>query len=91
MANIKQSKKRIRQTARRTEVNTARRSRIRTYIRKVRDAVAAGDKELARTTFRDAQSEVMRGVTKGVFHRNTASRTVSRLNTLVKKLVLAAA
>ncbi len=86
MANLKQSKKRALQTIKRTEVNTARRSRIRTFIRKVRDAVSVGEKETATTALRNAQSEIMRGVTKGVLHLNTASRTVARLNKAVKNL-----
>lgn len=86
MANTPQSKKRARQTERRTEVNKARRSRIRTYLRKVEEAIASGDAEAARAALQAAQPELMRGVTKGVMHKNTASRKVSRLSSRVKSL-----
>ena len=79
MANSPGSKKRVRKTIRRTEVNKARRSRIRTFLRKVEEAIASGDKERATEALRVAQPELMRGVTKGVYHKNTASRKVSRL------------
>ncbi len=79
MANSPSSKKRARQTERRTDVNKARRSRIRTYIRKVEEAIASGDATAAAEALRAAQPEIMRGVTKGVAHKNTASRKVSRL------------
>ncbi len=74
MANTPQSKKRARQTERRTAVNKARRSRIRTFLRKVEEAIASGNKDAAVDALRAAQPELMRGVTKGVFHKNTASR-----------------
>ncbi|MEQ9814472.1 MAG: 30S ribosomal protein S20 [Azospirillaceae bacterium] len=86
MANHKQSKKRIRQTASRTAVNTARRSRIRTFTKQVELAIQAGDKEAAAAAFRKAQPEVQRGVTKGVLHRNTASRKISRLAQRIQAL-----
>jgi small subunit ribosomal protein S20 len=86
MANSPQSKKRARQMARRTEVNKARRSRIRTYLRKVEEAIAGGDKAAATAALRAAQPELMRGVTKGVVHKNTAARKVSRLSARVKAL-----
>ena len=86
MANTPQSKKRARQTLRRTAVNKARRSRIRTFIRKVEEAIASGDKDAAAAALRAAQPEIMRGVTKGVLHKNTASRKVSRLAQRVKAL-----
>jgi small subunit ribosomal protein S20 len=86
MANSPSSKKRARQTERRTEVNKARRSRIRTYIRKVEEAIASGDKTAATEALRVAQPEIMRGVTKGVTHKNTASRKVSRLAHRVETL-----
>lgn len=79
MANIQSAKKRIRQIATRTERNVARRSRIRTFIRRVEDAIAAGDKTKATEALRSAQPEIMKGVTKGVLKKNTASRKVSRL------------
>lgn len=86
MANSPSSKKRARQTERRTDVNKARRSRIRTYIRKVEEAIASGDKAAAAEALRVAQPEIMRGVTKGVTHKNTASRKVSRLAHRVEAL-----
>jgi small subunit ribosomal protein S20 len=86
MANNPQSKKRARQTERRYAVNKARRSRIRTYLRRVEEAIAAGDKEAARAAFEKAQPELMRGVSKGVLHKNTAARKVSRLSQRVKAL-----
>lgn len=86
MANTPQSKKRARQNEKRFAVNKARRSRIRTYLRKVEEAIASGDKEAAVTALRAAQPELMRGVTKGVFHKNTAARKISRLAARVKVL-----
>ncbi|MGI9389181.1 MAG: 30S ribosomal protein S20 [Boseongicola sp.] len=86
MANSPQSKKRARQNDRRNAVNKARRSRIRTYLRQVEEAIASGDKDAAAAALRQAQPELMRGVTKGVFHKNTASRKVSRLTSRVKAL-----
>lgn len=86
MANSPSAKKRVRQIARRTEVNTARRSRIRTYIRAVEEAIEAGDADKAREALRAAQPEIMRGAVKGVTHKNTASRKVSRLARRVKAL-----
>lgn len=86
MANTLQSKKRARQNARRLNVNKARRSRIRTFLRKVEEAIASGDKEAAQNALRTAQPELMRGVSKGVFHKNTASRKMSRLASRIKSL-----
>ena len=86
MANSPQAKKRARQTERRTAVNKARRSRIRTYLRKVEEAIASGDQAVASDALKSAQPEVMRGVTKGVLHKNTASRKISRLSARVKAL-----
>lgn len=86
MANTPQSKKRARQNEKRFAVNKARRSRIRTYLRKVEEAIASGDKEAAVIALRAAQPELMRGVTKGVFHKNTAARKISRLAARVKVL-----
>ncbi len=84
MANTPSAKKRVRQIERRTEVNTARRSRIKTYVRKVEEAIASGDSDAAKAAFKAAQPEIMRGATKGVTHRNTASRKISRLAARVK-------
>ena len=86
MANTTQSKKRARQNERRYEVNKARRSRIRTYLRKVEEAIATGDASVAAAALRDAQPELMRGVTKGVLHKNTVARKMSRLSARVKAL-----
>ena len=86
MANSPQSKKRARQNERRTAVNKIRRSRIRTFLRKVEEAIASGDKESAQTALRAAQPELMRGVTKGVYHKNTVSRKISRLSARVKAI-----
>lgn len=86
MANTPQSKKRARQTLRRTDVNKARRSRIRTFLRKVEEAIASGNAEAAREALKNAQPELMRGVTKGVVHKNTAARKISRLSSRVKAL-----
>ena len=86
MANIRSAKKRIRQTVRKTEVNRNRMSRVRTYVKKVESAIAAGDKDAAGAALKLAQPEIMRGVTKGVLHRNTAARKVSRLNAQIKTL-----
>ncbi len=87
MANTPQSKKRARQNETRFGINKARRSRIRTFLRKVEEAIASGDKDAATAALRAAQPELMRGVTKGVFHKNTASRKMSRLSARVKALV----
>ena len=86
MANTAQSKKRARQNERRYDVNKARRSRIRTFLRKVEEAIASGDAQVAAEALRAAQPELMRGVTKGVVHKNTASRKISRLAARVKAL-----
>ena len=86
MANSPQAKKRARQIERRTAVNKARKSRIRTFLRAVEEAIASGDKAAATAALRAAQPELMRGVTKGIFHKNTASRKVSRLASRIKAL-----
>jgi len=86
MANSPQAKKRARQIERRTAVNKTRKSRIRTFLRKVEEAIESGDKDAAAVAFRAAQPELMRGVTKGIFHKNTASRKVSRLASRVKAI-----
>ncbi len=86
MANIASAKKRIRTTARRTDININRRSRMRTYIRKVEEAVAAGDQSVAREAFRKAESEIAKAVKGGVLHKNTGSRKVSRLSAYVKAM-----
>lgn len=86
MANTPQAKKRARQNEKRFQINKARRSRIRTFLRGVEEAIASGDKESATAALRAAQPELMRGVTKGVFHKNTASRKMSRLAARVKAI-----
>jgi small subunit ribosomal protein S20 len=89
MANTPGAKKAVRKIARRTEVNKARRSRVRTYLRKFEEALAAGDAGAAKSAFVEAQSELMRAVSKGVVHKNTGSRKVSRLAAQLKKLAAA--
>ena len=86
MANSPQAKKRARQNERRHAVNKARRSRIRTYLRKVEEAIASGDQAAAAAALRAVQPELMRGVTKGVLHKNTVARKMSRLSARVKAL-----
>ncbi len=86
MAHTVQAKKRIRQLKKHTEANRKRMSRIRTYVRNVERAIERGDKSTAEEALRAFQPEVMRGVTKGVLHQNTASRRISRLNKRVKAL-----
>lgn len=86
MANTPQSKKRARQNEARFDINKARRSRIRTHLRAVEEAIASGDSEKAKVALLAAQPELMRGVTKGVLHMNTASRKMSRLASRVKAL-----
>ncbi len=86
MANTSSAKKRVRRDERTTEVNRARRGRIRTYVKRVETAIEGNDKEAAQAAFVAAEPEIMRGVTKGVLHRNTASRKVSRLAARIKSL-----
>ncbi|GLS31595.1 MAG: 30S ribosomal protein S20 [Mesorhizobium sp.] len=86
MANTSSAKKATRKIARRAAVNKTRRSRVRTYVRKVEEALAAGDKTAAEAAFQAAQPELMRAASKGVIHKNTASRKVSRLAQRVKTL-----
>ena len=86
MANTPGAKKAIRKIARRTEVNKARRSRMRTFLRKFDEALATGDAAVAKTAFIEAESVLMRAVSKGIVHKNTGSRKVSRLAARLKKL-----
>ncbi len=86
MANSPQAKKRARQIERRTAINKTRKSRIRTFLRKVEETIDSGDKDAAIAALRAAQPELMRGVTKGLFHKNTAARKVSRLASRVKAI-----
>jgi len=84
MANHKSAKKRIRRNANRAEINKSRISRIRTFVKRVESAIASGDKDTAQTALKEAQPELMSGVSKGVLHKNTASRKMSRLSARVK-------
>ena len=86
MPNIASSRKRVRTTAKRTAVNTARKTRVRGYIRKVEEALAAGDKGAAQAALKAAEPEIMRGVSKGILHKNTGARKISRLTKRVAKL-----
>ena len=86
MANIKSAKKRVRQTKRQTLVNRRRVSRIRTMLRQVEEAIVGGDREKATAAFRAAEPALMSGVGKGVLHRNTAARRLSRLSARIKAL-----
>jgi small subunit ribosomal protein S20 len=89
MANTPGAKKAVRKIERRTAVNRNRRSRVRTYLRKFEEAMTSGDATAAKAAFVEAQSELMRAVSKGVVHRNTGSRKVSRLAARLKKLATA--
>ena len=86
MANTPQARKRIRRNNRRADINGARMSRIRTFVKKVESALAAGDKTGAATALAAAQPEIQRGVSKGVLHKNTASRKFSRLTKRIAAL-----
>lgn len=86
MAHHKSARKRIRQTIRRADVNRRRMSRIRTFVRKVEEAIAIGDQASARAALKEAQPELGRGVRAGLLHCNTASRKMSRLSRRVKAL-----
>ena len=86
MANTPQAKKRIRRNDRRAEINGARISRIRSFVKKVETAIAGGDKKAAAEALKDAQPELARGVARGVLHKNTASRKMSRLSKRVAGL-----
>ncbi len=91
MANNPSAEKRIRQTEKRTERNRARRSRVRTFLRKVELAIAAGKKDEAAEAFKAAQPEMQRAVGKGVAHLNTVSRKLSRLSARIKAIGSASA
>lgn len=84
MANTKSAQKMVRKLKKRTEVNGARRSRMRTFLRKVEDAIRSGDQASAQAAFKAAQPEIMRAAQNGILHKNTASRKVSRLASRVK-------
>ena len=89
MANTSSAKKAVRKIARRTSVNRARRSKMRTFLRKVEEAIASGDAEAAAQALQNAAPIVMRAAQRGVVHKNTASRKVSRLSSRVKALASA--
>jgi small subunit ribosomal protein S20 len=86
MANTPSAKKAVRKIERRTAVNKSRRSQMRTYVRKVEEAIASGDAAAAATAFKAAEPLVMRAAQKGIVHKNTASRKVSRLSARVNAL-----
>ncbi|MEO1040200.1 MAG: 30S ribosomal protein S20 [Pseudomonadota bacterium] len=86
MANTRSAKKMVRKIARRTEVNKARRTRMRTFVKKVEAAIEGGNADEARTALKTAESEVMSAVSKGIIHKNTGSRKVSRLSARVKAM-----
>ena len=89
MANTKSAQKMVRKLKKRTEVNGARRSRMRTYVRKVEEALRLGDADAAKAALDAAQPEIMRAAQKGIVHKNTASRKVSRLASRVKAIASA--
>lgn len=86
MANTSSAKKMVRKITRRTAVNKTRRSRVRTYLRKVEEAIASGDKGAAQAALKVAQPELHRAVSKGVFHKNTVARKLSRLSSRIKAI-----
>jgi len=86
MPNIASSKKRVRTTAKRTAINHSRKSRVRGFVRKVEEALAKGDKSAATAALKAAEPEIMRGVSKGVIHKNAGARKVSRLTKRLAKL-----
>lgn len=90
MANTAQSKKRARQAERSQDINKARRSRIRTFLRKVEEAIASGNADAAQAALRTVQPELARGITKGVMHKNTVARKMSRLSSRVKAIATTA-
>ncbi len=86
MPNTKAAKKALRVAQRRTIINKARKSRVRTFIRKVERAIEAGELETAKEAFRAAQPEIMKGAQKGIMHKRTAARKISRLHQRLKAL-----
>ena len=86
MANTKSAKKAARKIARRTVVNKSRRSRVRNYVRRVEEAIASGDRNQALAVMKEAEPQIMRAAQKGVLHKNSASRKVSRLVARIAKL-----
>ena len=86
MANTSSAKKRVRRDERKTATNISRRSRIRTFIKRVEAAIEGGDKEAANAALKAAQPELMRGVSRGVYKKNTAARKISRLSQRIKAI-----
>jgi small subunit ribosomal protein S20 len=86
MANHKSAEKRYRQTLKRTVINRARVSRVRTFVKKVETAIASGDRDAAQSAFALAQPELHRAINKGVMHRNTVARKLSRLAARINAL-----
>lgn len=86
MANHKSALKRIRRNTHRAQINGDRLNRIRTYIKRVETAIQSGDQQAAQDAFKQAQPEIHRGVTKGVLHRNSAARKISRLSSRIKRI-----
>ena len=86
MANTKSTKKNIRVTERRTLINKARKSRVRTFLRKVFDEIRNGNEDLARQALVKFESEIMKAVTKGVYKKNTAARKIRRVAAQIRKL-----
>ncbi|MBV9990483.1 MAG: 30S ribosomal protein S20 [Alphaproteobacteria bacterium] len=86
MPNIASAKKRQRTTAKRTAINHSRKTRVRSFVRKVEEALTKGDRKAAEVALKAAEPEIMRGVSKGVIHKNTGARKVSRLTKRLAKL-----
>lgn len=86
MANTDSAKKALRASAAKNLINSARKNRIRSFIRKVDDAIKAGDEKKAREAFKALEPEIMRGVTKKVFKLNTAARKLTRISSAIKKI-----
>ena len=89
MANTDSARKRIRQNIVRTARNTARKSRMRTFVKKVEAAIAGGDHDAARAALREAQPEMQRAAGKGVIHKNTVARKISRMSARIKRIAVA--
>jgi len=86
MANTQSAQKALRSSAAKNEINSARKNRIRSFIRKVDDAIKAGDQAKAREAFKALEPEIMRGVTKNVYKLNTAARKLSRMSSAIRKI-----
>ncbi len=86
MANHASAKKRVRRNDRRAEINKSRRSRIRTFLKKIEEAILAKDSKAANEALKQAQPEMQKGVTKGILHKNTMARKLSRLSARVKAI-----